>query len=802
LNYTGRTDLDRAPPNHQRWITWSILAAILLFGMIFRISYLEEIAGSPEFSYPSLDAGYHDYWARALATGDWTVKENEWLDNFSDPEIPTNPYFRPPGYPWFLSLVYYLTGNSPLAVRIVQMMLGLTNCLLAFLLAKKVYGSSEGLILAALMASYWGFVYFEGELLAPVLTITLLLSLVYTLCLWYDGRSFRHAFAAGVLLGLTSLVRPNVLLFGPVILVWIWWVSRRSGARDYTVKSWIGFTLAAMLVIAPVTIRNYVVARDFVLITSNAGINLYIANNEGSDGFTPSARALQEFTGTGGWRSSDYPRVVRSLEARLGRRMKHSEVSSYFTALAVDYVRQHPWDTLRLIARKAALFWGPAEISNNREINYVKENSSVLRYFPGFPLVVSLFVVGLAWFFASGRSRAGDKRITNSLTDREFEISILILVLIIVYFVSFLPFFAAGRFRAPLIPFIFLFGSYGLHRSGQLATSRSLSRIALLSGAYLVIYIAARLPVVPYTPDAARWHFNRGVARNLAGQLEESSVEYRQAIALDPDFEQCHLNLADLLVKGEEFDKAIEQYLDALRIKPGQANVHNNLGNAYQITGNFEESISHYRKALEITPDNAFTYFNLGVSYQSQDMPDEAIVSYEKAIQLQPDDPNAHYSLANVLRLLGRREEAIPHFREVTRLAPTFVEAQTGLAMLLAQRGDHEEAIDHFERALALRPDDLPALNGLAWVLMDTGNKQLSDPERAVTLARKACELTGNKHPAVLNTMAAAYASVGKFDMAIETAQRAIDLATFARSDQLAESIRERLELYRHGESN
>ena len=802
MNDTSRTDTDKTSPNHQRWIIWSILAAILFSGMIFRISYRQALAGSPEFSYPSLDAGYHDSWARALATGDWTVKENEWLSNFSDPEIPANPYFRPPGYPWFLSLVYYLTGSSPLAARIVQMMLGLINCLLAFLLARKVYGSIEGLILASLMASYWAFVYFEGELLAPVLTITLLLSLVYALCLWYDSHSFRHAFAAGVLLGLASLVRPNVLLSGPVILVWIWWVSRHGGALEYTVKSCMGLALAAMMVIAPVTIRNYVVARDFVLITSNAGINLYIANNEGSDGFTPSARALQELTGIGGWRSSDYPRVVRGLEARFGRKMKHSEVSSYFAGLALDYVGQHPWETLRLIARKAALFWGPAEVSNNREIYYVKENSPVLRYFPGFPLVVSLFVVGLAWLFADWRSRAGVERITRSLTDREFEISILILLLIIVYFVSFLPFFVAGRFRTPLIPFLFLFGSYGLHRSGQLATSRSLSRIALLSATYLVIYIAARVPVVAYTPDAARWHFNRGVARSMAGQLEESSVEYLRAIALDPDFEQCHLNLADLLVKREEFDKAIEQYLDALRIKPGQANVHNNLGNAYQITGNFEESINHYRKALEIAPDNASTYFNLGASYLSQDMPEEAIVSYEKAISLQPDNPNAHYSLANVLRLLGRQEEAIHHFREAIRLAPTFVDAQAGLAMLLAQRGDHKGAIDHFEQALALKPDDLSALNGLAWVLMDTSNKQFSNPERAVTLARKACELTGNKHPAVLNTMAAAYASIGEFDMAIETAQRAIDLATSARSDQLADAIRERLELYRHGESN
>jgi tetratricopeptide (TPR) repeat protein len=68
-----------------------------------------------------------------------------------------------------------------------------------------------------------------------------------------------------------------------------------------------------------------------------------------------------------------------------------------------------------------------------------------------------------------------------------------------------------------------------------------------------------------------------------------------------------------------------------------------------------------------------------------------------------------------------------------------------------------------------------------------------------MTLAQQACEITSNQVPAYLDTLAGAYAAGGRFNDAIATAQKAMELARSAGQTQLAAEIEARLQLYRGG---
>ena len=61
----------------------------------------------------------------------------------------------------------------------------------------------------------------------------------------------------------------------------------------------------------------------------------------------------------------------------------------------------------------------------------------------------------------------------------------------------------------------------------------------------------------------------------------------------------------------------------------------------------------------------------------------------------------------------------------------------------------------------------------------------------------RACQLEDYKVSTVVDTLAAAYAEAGRFEQAIETAQRALRLAQDAGEEGLAKDIQGRLELYR-----
>ena len=101
--------------------------------------------------------------------------------------------------------------------------------------------------------------------------------------------------------------------------------------------------------------------------------------------------------------------------------------------------------------------------------------------------------------------------------------------------------------------------------------------------------------------------------------------------------------------------------------------------------------------------------------------------------------------------------------------------------------------------SLRLRPNDVALLNEIAWTLATSPNTSTRNGNDAVEMAERAAKLTSGRDPAVLDTLAAAYAEAGRFPEALRTAERAMRLATAANDRALAEKIRVRLDLYRVG---
>ena len=90
--------------------------------------------------------------------------------------------------------------------------------------------------------------------------------------------------------------------------------------------------------VAPVTIRNYAVGDDLVLISSNGGVNLYIGNNPQTSLVTPRIPDIEQLAGRSGWSLFAYPEIIRGVEAQAQRSMKYSEVSRYFSGRAFDFI--------------------------------------------------------------------------------------------------------------------------------------------------------------------------------------------------------------------------------------------------------------------------------------------------------------------------------------------------------------------------------------------------------------------------------------------------------------------------------
>ena len=89
-------------------------------------------------------------------------------------------------------------------------------------------------------------------------------------------------------------------------------------------------------------------------------------------------------------------------------------------------------------------------------------------------------------------------------------------------------------------------------------------------------------------------------------------------------------------------------------------------------------------------------------------------------------------------------------------------------------------------------------LNNVAWLLA-VSEPSPAPPAEALALARRARELVGEDQPALLDTLAAAYANAGHWTEAVHWAEKARRFAREQGQAELADRLDERLASYRQG---
>ena len=249
-------------------------------------------------------------------------------------------------------------------------------------------------------------------------------------------------------------------------------------------------------------------------------------------------------------------------------------------------------------------------------------------------------------------------------------------------------------------------------------------------------------------------------------------------------------------IRRKSHAEDLAAYVKLLREDPGNPLRHDAVGNLYLEDARYDDAIAEYRASLSLNADSAPTHYNLGFALSMRGRRDEARGAFEQALRLDPEYAQAHNNLGAMLQLAGRAGEALDHFRRAVALRPDNVDAQINLAQLLSSQGRAREALDHFEAALTLRGDSAQALAGIAWIRATAADPSLRNSEQAVTFAERAAAATARRDLPVLDALAAAYASAGRFDDAVATVESGINLATAGGLDAAAAELRQRLILY------
>jgi tetratricopeptide (TPR) repeat protein len=244
--------------------------------------------------------------------------------------------------------------------------------------------------------------------------------------------------------------------------------------------------------------------------------------------------------------------------------------------------------------------------------------------------------------------------------------------------------------------------------------------------------------------------------------------------------------------------EALEQFRRAVSENPTSPLVYGVLGDALASRGQLDEALAALRRASSLDPNNPVFHVQLGNVLARKREDQAAAAELRKALELAPREPDPRYMLGVVLDRSGQTDAALKEWEQVLENHPKHVNARLSWMGVRYRTKDYSGAVAVLTEGLKHDPESAPLANSLAWILATCPDDGLRNGQEAVAWAEKASRWNGSPSAGYSDTLAAAYAAVGRFDEAAKTQREAIQLLGESDPDE-ASSFRERLSLYEAG---
>ncbi len=598
--------------------------------------------------------------------------------------LPGGVSFMNVGYPWFLALVARALSPSISAVLLVQGFLGSAACALVALAARAWTGSrAAGLVAlaAALLAAPP--LFYDGLLLTPSPTFAFLAA-----ALWLLGRHRLRprawtAVAAGACLTIPILLRANAVLFVPV--------AAAAVLRGGRARHALALAAAALAIPAAAVLEVGLTQGQWVPLSANAGMNLWVGNHREATGVYVAAPFLQD-----GGAEAEENAFLDEARRRAGDPwMDLAKASTFWRHEALREVRPS------LLLRKAALFFTAFEVKTNYSMAFMAERVRPLRLLPlGFGSIAALGCAGIALLLLARRPGGG-----------------LLLGWVVVPWLTCVVFFVSGEYRHAATPALLVgMGALvaGFRETGRGARAGAVAAIVLAGT--LAAWPRPELPVAFSPTLDVRAHV-RSLLDPGPGEPSPGPDAFRRALAMTVWQED------DLVVR----DARLWVRVEAARRLGRREDARAALDEAGAIlardlrprTGLPPASFLRYLSSA--VPARLRTLASLPVVRDDTELWERArllgatdwagasLGELQDAVAAAPADPRPRAELGRALLLAGRRREGLAELRTSCLGWPEIPQCALYVAEQYAREGNLAQARRSATLALSRDPDYLPA---------------------------------------------------------------------------------------------
>lgn len=608
----------------------------------------------PFLKMPVIDGAEYVERAKGVAAGVFWPQEME---------------IHPPLYAWVLGVVYAVFGEGTIWPFVAQAGMGAATCVLIWKWTCGVAGVRAGAVAGALAAFAWPLVHQEAYVSAAGLT-AFLCAAALVAALWAEeGHPFRMA-APGALVGLAGITHGMALAFVLVLALPLLQRTRRAAASCA-----IGLALAAVPPLM-VCAHNAGIEDGGYALQANVGINIWIGNGEGANGYPNVPQGAQ------------YDALVN--EGYLAGAITAPEQDRWFRRKTLSWVLSHPFRWLGLVARKLAGTWSAEPVDSSMDPAIFSDRLSLdALAFVRWGWLAGLAVPGaiLLW-------RASPRRLAWLAATLAAGLPLVLLV-------------TSSRYRVPLAIPLIAAAAVALEAAW---TGRR--RLATPAGAALAAGAIA------------------GGALSYANLPGVRSGDYFAA----------DRQLGSVYARAEDWPRAEEHFLKAYRAAPSDPDALRSLAGMYFLRGRMEEAVrwthaalaagptylktlvlattvfaaahreadidAAWARAIALCPQDARFYAGWGEFALGARRYGEAAGLLEKAVALQPRSRTFQSNCGAAYLALRRYPEAEARYRAVLEIDPYHGEANYGMAVARAEQGDVQGAIPYaLEAAESGHPD-------------------------------------------------------------------------------------------------
>lgn len=171
-----------------------------------------------------------------------------------------------------------------------------------------------------------------------------------------------------------------------------------------------------------------------------------------------------------------------------------------------------------------------------------------------------------------------------------------------------------------------------------------------------------------YQPNKA-WIFNNiGLTLTMAGEYENSLVEYRKSLKYTKNPARTYNGMACTYYELGQVDTCVKYLNMAIESNPQYASPYKNLGNVYYEQGKFDKALPLYEKACALDKDDEWLLCKIASTHKNLKQYEKAIDFFSKAILIDKTDHEAYYQIGLCYHRLENMPLAQEYFKKAEKL--------------------------------------------------------------------------------------------------------------------------------------